>query len=70
MDFSLPRAKAVLSRTPATLRDLLVGLPREWTASDEGPGTWSAYQTVCHMTYLEETDWMDRTMTILADGGP
>jgi hypothetical protein len=22
------------------------------------------------MAYLEETDWIDRTMTILADGGP
>ncbi|MGB8195907.1 MAG: DinB family protein [Acidimicrobiales bacterium] len=70
MDFSLPRAKAVLTRTPATLRDLVVGLPEEWTTSDEGPGTWSPYQTVGHMTAVEELDWMDRTMTILAEDGP
>jgi hypothetical protein len=70
VDFSLPRAKAVLTRTPATLSDLLDGLPEEWTASNEGPDTWSPYQTLCHMTYLEESDWIDRTMTILADGGP
>jgi hypothetical protein len=70
VDFSLPRAKAVLTRTPATLSDLLDGLPPEWTTSDEGPGTWSPYQVVCHMTYLEETDWMDRTTTILAEGAP
>jgi len=49
---------------------LLSGLPEEWTASDEGPGTWSPYQVVGHLTHIEECDWMDRTTTILAEGGP
>jgi hypothetical protein len=70
VEFSLPRAKAVLARTPTALSGLLVGLPEAWTTSDEGPDTWSPYQTVGHMAYLEETDWIDRTMTILAGGDP
>jgi len=59
-----------LSRTPAVLRALLVGLAPEWTSGDEGPGTWTPYQVVGHMTHIEEVDWMDRTSVILAEGGP
>jgi hypothetical protein len=70
VDFSLERGKAVLVRTPATLRDLLLGLPEEWTESNEGPGTWSPYQVVGHMAHIEESDWMDRTIKILAEGEP
>jgi hypothetical protein len=70
MEFSLASATAVLSRTPETLRALLLGLPQEWTTSDEGPGTWSPYQVLGHMTYVEESDWMDRTVTILAASEP
>ena len=70
VDFSLDASKAVLVRTPATLRALLLGLGEEWTERDEGPGTWSPYQVVGHMAHIEECDWMDRTNSILAEGGP
>lgn len=70
MDYTLASGRAVLTRTPATLTVLLTGLPEEWTSSNEGPTTWSPYQVVGHLAYIEESDWMDRTVTILAEGGP
>ena len=47
---------------------MLADLSDEWTAGDEGPETWSPYQVVGHMTYVEESDWIDRTRLILAHG--
>jgi DinB superfamily len=70
VDFSLEMGKAVLTRTPGTLRALLANLPDAWTLSDEGPNTWSPYQVVGHMTHIEEVDWMDRTIVILAQREP
>jgi hypothetical protein len=70
VEFSLDGGAAVLTRTPAVLQALLTGLPDEWTAISEGPEAWSPHQVVGHMTHLEESDWMDRTVTILAEGGP
>jgi len=62
--------RAVLVRTPGTLRALLSGMPEAWTMSDEGPNTWSPYQVVGHLTHIEESDWMDRTIVILAQREP
>jgi hypothetical protein len=45
-------------------------MPEEWTLSDEGPHTWSPYQVVGHLTHIEEVDWMDRTVLILAQSEP
>jgi hypothetical protein len=70
MEFSLEMSKAILSRTPGTLRALLIDMPLEWTMSDEGPDTWSPYQVVGHLTHIEEVDWMDRTEVILAQVEP
>ena len=70
MDFSLEQSREILARTPDTLRALLLGLPPEWTTADEGPGTWSPLQVVGHMTHIEEFDWMDRTLKILAENEP
>ncbi len=70
MDFSLEGSSAVLVRTPETLRTLLLDLPEAWTMSDEGPGTWTPYQVVGHMAHIEESDWMDRTLTMLAEERP
>lgn len=70
VDFTLDGGRAVLARTPAVLGALLSGLPEEWTTADEGPGTWSPYQVVGHMTHIEECDWMSRTLKILEEGGP
>lgn len=70
MDFSLERSSAVLIRTPETLRTLLLDMPDEWTRSDEGSGTWSPYQVLGHMAHIEESDWMDRTIKMLAESEP
>jgi hypothetical protein len=70
MDFSLERSTAVLLRTPDVLRALLSGLADVWVMSDEGPATWSPYQVVGHMAHIEESDWMDRTITMLAESEP
>jgi len=42
----------------------------EWTAANEGRDTWSPFQVLGHLTHVEESDWMDRTTTILASSEP
>lgn len=67
-EFSLAEAVAVLTRTPATLNALLRGLPNIWVRSNEGKGTWSAYDIVGHLICGERTDWMPRVRIILDSG--
>lgn len=66
MDFHLPDALAVLERTPAAFRALLDGLPGRWTAPNEGPATFSAFDNVGHLVHGERTDWVPRARIILA----
>src|SRR5262249_37596164 len=68
VDFSLEQGTEVLRRTPVVLRAMLDGLSDGWTAGDEGPGTWSPYQVLGHLTHIEEVDWLDRTRVILEHG--
>jgi DinB family protein len=68
VDFELGNAIAVLERTPATLRSLLLGLPTAWIDATEGPDTWSPYIVVGHLIQGERTDWMERARIILAQG--
>jgi hypothetical protein len=68
MDFSLELGKEMLQRTPGVLRAMLTDLSDQWTSADEGPDTWSPYQVVGHLTYIEERDWIDRTRAILDHG--
>ncbi len=68
MDFKLEHAIAVLERTPATLRALLDGLPEEWIRSNEGAGSWNAFDIVGHLIHGEETDWIPRLEIILEHG--
>jgi hypothetical protein len=68
VDFELGNAIAVLERTPATLRSLLLGLPTAWINATEGPDTWSPYIVVGHLIQGERTDWMERARIILAQG--
>jgi len=39
-------------------------------AANEGRDTWSPFQVLGHLTHVEESDWMDRTTTILASSEP
>ena len=68
MEFELGNAIAVLERTPATLRSLLLGLPAAWTDATEGPDTWSPYVVVGHLIQGERSDWIPRAQIILAQG--
>jgi hypothetical protein len=68
MEFDLTAGTAVLSRTPATLRAMLSGLPSEWTDATEGVETWSPYVIVGHLIHGERTDWIPRAGIILEQG--
>ena len=68
MDFSLELGTEVLRRTPDVLRAMLADLSDDWITGDEGPDTWSPYQVVGHLTFVEENDWIDRTRLILKHG--
>ena len=39
---------ALLTRTPASLQALLAGLPENWTAGNEGAGTWTVVEVLGH----------------------
>lgn len=68
MEFSLTGCIAILRRTPLVLRELLAGLPADWSEGDEGAGSWSPAQVVAHLVGGERTDWMVRARIILAEG--
>jgi DinB family protein len=68
MDFDPASSIDVLSRTPATLRALLLGLPDAWARGTEGPDTFSPFDVVGHLIDGEETDWIPRARIILARG--
>jgi DinB superfamily len=67
MKFNLSETTALLNRSPATLNALLRGLPDSWTQSNEGEGTWSAFDIVGHLIHGERTDWIPRARVILSD---
>src|SRR6516164_648189 len=56
---------ATLRRTPAVLDALLRDLPDEWTRTNEGQNTWSAYDVVGHLIHGERTGWIPRAKMIL-----
>jgi hypothetical protein len=66
MEFKLTSGIEILERTPATFRTLLGGLPEAWTAANEGPDTFSAFDNVGHLIHGERTDWIPRARIILA----
>jgi hypothetical protein len=68
VEFQLARALEILERTPATFRALLGGLPEDWTAPNEGPDTFSAFDNLGHLIHGERTDWIPRARIILAEG--
>ena len=68
MEVNIAEATAVLTRTPAALRDLLEGLPESWLTADEGAGTFSPRDVVGHLIHGEKTDWVPRIKLILSGG--
>ena len=59
---------ALLERTPGILNVWLRDLPAEWTSSNEGKQTWSAFDVVGHLIHGERTDWLPRVRRILEFG--
>ena len=68
MEFALETAVPLLSRTPAVLRQLLLGLPAPFLAATEGEGTWNPYDVVGHLIHGERSDWIPRVDHILTHG--
>ena len=68
MHYRIDDAAAILERTPATFRALLGGLPEVWTAPNEGPETFSAFDNLGHLIHGERADWIPRARIILAQG--
>jgi hypothetical protein len=68
MEFDLEEAMAALTRTPAALKAMLSGLPRNWTENNEGPETWSPYDVIGHLIHGERVDWISRAKIILEHG--
>ncbi len=68
MDISLDAAVEILTRTPDTLQTMLRGLRPHWSATNEGPDTWSPQEVVGHLIHAEETDWIPRATMILTQG--
>jgi hypothetical protein len=68
MDHNLPDTIDLLTRTPAVLDALLRGLPDQWSCTNEGQDTWSAFDVVGHLIYADRTDWIPRARMILEHG--
>jgi DinB superfamily len=68
MQTHLPQTISLLARTPVTLNALLRDLPDSWTFSNEGEGTWTAFDIVGHLIHAEHTDWIPRATMILRSG--
>ncbi len=65
MEFSISRALEILNSTPAVIEKLLSGLGNEWLVQNEGEGTWTPAEIVCHLIHCEEDDWVIRMKLIL-----
>jgi hypothetical protein len=68
VEFSLGEVISVLTRTPAVVNALLRGLPTVLVRSNEGNDTWSAFDIMGHLIFLERTDWMPRVRIVLENG--
>ncbi len=68
MTFDLQESRQLLAGTPGALRATLGGLSDAWLLADEGPGTWTPWQALAHLTHIEERDWLGRIETILEHG--
>ena len=67
MEYDLQQSIEILERTPATYTSLFYGLSKEWSHSNEGQETWSAFDIIGHLIQGEKTDWIPRSRLILSD---
>jgi hypothetical protein len=67
MKFDLSKSLEILQSTPYILEKQLCGLSVDWLMQNEGEGTWSPAEIVCHLIHCEEEDWITRMKIILSD---
>ena len=65
MDFDINKSFETLSSTPLVIEKMLCGLSQEWLMQNEGEGTWTTTEIVCHLIHCEEDDWIPRIKIIL-----
>ena len=58
MEFSIIKSMEILERTPQVLTNLLYNISDDWSKSNEGEQTWSAYDIIGHLIHGEKTDWI------------
>jgi DinB superfamily len=68
MEIELADIIDLLNRTPATLKELLHGLPKNWIETNEGENTWSPFDVVGHLIHGEHVNWIPRAKMILEFG--
>ena len=67
MEFSIIKSMEILERTPQVLTNLLYNISDDWSKSNEGEQTWSAYDIIGHLIHGEKTDWIERIALIMSD---
>jgi hypothetical protein len=68
MEIKLADMIDLLDRTPRALKELLHGLPKTWTETNEGENTWSPFDVVGHLIHGEQVNWIPRAKMILEFG--
>lgn len=68
MKYNINDAVAILSRSPAILREMLAGLDEQWITSNYGKDTFSPFDVLGHLVHGEKEDWLGRTKIILVHG--
>jgi len=58
-----------LGETPSILSVLCGGWPDQLWRINEGDGTWSAHEVLCHLIHGEDDDWIPRMRQIIEDAG-
>lgn len=68
MKYNINHATAILSRSPAVLRDMLAGLDDPWIRNNYGKDTFSPFDVLGHLLHGEKEDWLGRAKIILEHG--
>ncbi len=67
MKFDINKSLEILHSTPLVLEKQLSDLSRDWFMNNEGEGTWTPAEIICHLIHCEEEDWTERMKIILSD---
>ncbi len=67
MEQNLEHTISLLARFPGGLSALLRDLPEAWIFSNEGEGTWNAFDVVGHLVHIERNHWIPRVELVLRE---